>query len=166
MTRQRCWHLCARLRQDTGRAAPTLTPHTADPQQPLQLETFGFPVWTEPDGGYQMGYWSIISLSHTQISTGKYSVMSLGGRGRALPEALTGPWGLSSSLSHQEGFFSEYRAPQICAWCVPLTCQCFQAFPSTWKQSGSGWSFFHFSVEKYSQKERSMSAHHQENERS
>lgn len=107
-------------------------------------------------------YW----LDSHSISTGKYSVMSLEGRGRDLPEALPGPWGLSASSSHQEGCFSEYRVPQICAWCAPLTCQCFQAFPSTWKQSGSGWFFFHFSVEKYSQKERSMSAHQQESEQS
>lgn len=90
--------------------------------------------------------------------------MSLGGRGRALPESLRGPWGLSPSVSHQEGLLSEYRAPRIYAWRAPFSCQFFQAFPSTWKQSGSGWSFFHFSVERYSQKERSVSAHQQENE--
>lgn len=38
----------------------------------------------------------------------------LGGRQRVLPEALPGPWYLSPSSRHQEGCFSEYRAPQIC----------------------------------------------------
>lgn len=88
----------------------------------------------------------------------------LGGRQRALPGAWPGPWYLSPSSRHQEGCFSEYRAPQICVWCAALTCQCFQAFPSTSKQSGSVWSFSHFSVEEYIQKERSVSDHQEENE--
>lgn len=108
-------------------------PYTVDLQQPLQLEILVFSAWTELHRDYHISYWSVISLNHPQITTGKYNATSFGGKWRALPEVLSGPWDLLSSLSHQKGLLSEYRALQLCSLHGPLTCQYFQAFSSTWK---------------------------------
>lgn len=77
---QCCQHLCAKLQQDSA------LPHTTDLQQPLHLEIFGFPAWNELHRDYHIGYWSVSSLNHTQITAGKYNATRFRGKGRALPE--------------------------------------------------------------------------------